>query len=65
MNYPVCNEPMTLINQDASYNRSENNKAYDRMRYVCRKDDTWAKIEIPHTTHLTAMKGTASGAGWR
>ncbi len=47
MNCPVCDELMTITDQDTSYNRRENNKPYDRTRYVCYKDDTWVKTEIP------------------
>jgi hypothetical protein len=25
----------------------KNKKAFDHKRYVCRKDDVWARLEIP------------------
>lgn len=58
MNCPVCNEPMTLTNQDTSYNRRENDKPYNRTRYVCSKDDTWVKIEVPQKEVQTQQENT-------
>jgi len=47
MNCPVCNEPMTIRSKDTSYSRRENNKPYERVRYVCRVDDIWIQTEVP------------------
>lgn len=45
MNCPICNQPMevwkTLITHD------KNGKQFDHKRFVCKKDDIWARLEIP------------------
>lgn len=37
---------MEIIKKDISHDFKKN-KEYDRIAYVCRKDDVWLTLEIP------------------
>ena len=46
MEWPSCQQIMTLLKQDESTNQA-NGKKYNRVIYLCPKDDVWITIEIP------------------
>jgi len=46
MKCQICSNEMEIISQDVSHNSKTDTK-YDRINYVCKKDDVWVKTEIP------------------
>jgi uncharacterized protein YbaR (Trm112 family) len=45
MNCPICNQPMEVWQTKITHDK--NGKQFDHKRFVCRKDDVWARLEIP------------------
>ncbi|MCL5091120.1 MAG: hypothetical protein M1514_03865 [Patescibacteria group bacterium] len=46
---PKCNEEMEITKKDISHDFKKK-KEYNRMIYICRKDDVWVTIEVPQNT---------------
>ncbi|GHO91464.1 hypothetical protein KSF_015120 [Reticulibacter mediterranei] len=45
MNCPICNQPMEIWQTMITH--SKEGKQFDHKRFVCKKDDVWARLEIP------------------
>lgn len=42
----MCDQKMEVKNSDIS-NNADTGQKYDRIVYVCKKDDAWVTTEIP------------------
>jgi hypothetical protein len=45
MNCPICNQAMKVWQTTITH--SKEGKQFDHKRFVCKKDDVWARLEIP------------------
>jgi hypothetical protein len=51
MKCPICEQEMEIQSQDENTD-SEIQGAYDRTIYICAKDGTWVKVEVPQQLEL-------------
>lgn len=56
MQCPICHGDMEQYHEEPTYSKNKD-IFYTRIRYVCRKDDVWGRLEIPkqkeHTPEAT------------
>jgi hypothetical protein len=54
MDCPVCNQPMEVYKTLITH--SKEGKQFDHRRFVCKKDDVWARLEIPREVSPQAQQ---------